>query len=426
MWRLAKAFRSPMDARMRPPGLTRLIGAIFAVLLAGCAAPTPHVTPGGGGPFRLGVDVLAGNNWDLLRGKRVGLICNQTSMDASGVMTRVAMKRAGVNLVALYAPEHGIDGTIRAGVHVRSTRDRVTGLPVYSLYGDTRKPTPGMLAPIDTLVFDLQDIGCRSYTYISTMAVAMEACGENGKEFVVLDRPNPLGGIRVEGPPVSPSWKSFVSQINVPYVHGMTAGELAIMINGEGWIGSRPHLRVVRMTGWNRGMLWGNTGLRWYRTSPNIPYATSPLYYVATGILGGASSVDVGIGSDNPFGYAGGSGVNAGALSAYVNQLGMPGVRATPYSKGGFGGVKLALDPRTPASITGLDIFLLAEINRQTRGRALARMSGSQLSLFNKVYGSDSLRRDLMRGKSPASIVSSWSGFENSFRGKRQRYLLYP
>lgn len=415
-----------MNAPMTRRTLSQFVGGTFvALVLASCAAPAPRVSGGGGGPFRLGVDVLAGNNWDLLRGKRVGLICNQTSMNASGVMTRVAMKRAGVNLVALYAPEHGIDGTIRAGIHVRNIRDRVTGLPVYSLYGDTRKPTPAMLAPIDTLVFDLQDIGARSYTYISTMAVAMEACGENGKEFVVLDRPNPLGGIRVEGPPVSPAWKSFVSQINVPYVHGMTTGELAMMINGEGYIGRRPNLRVVRMTGWNRGMVWDNTGLRWHRTSPNIPYSTSPLYYVATGILGGAASVDVGIGSDNPFGYAGGSGVNPGVLAAYVQRLGMPGVRATPYSKGGFGGVKLGLDPRTPANITALDVFLLAEINRQSGGRVLGRMSKSQLSLFNKVYGSDSLRRDLMNGRSPASIVASWRGFENGFRSKRQRYLLY-
>jgi uncharacterized protein YbbC (DUF1343 family) len=414
-----------MNARMTRPDIYRFIGVIFSVLLAGCAAPKTHVTPGGGGPFRLGVDVLAGNHWDLLRGKRVGLICNQTSMNASGIMTRVAMKRAGVNLVALYAPEHGIDGTIGAGLHVKSSRDRVTGLPIYSLYGDTRKPTPGMLAPIDTLVFDLQDIGCRSYTYISTMAVAMEACGENGKEFVVLDRPNPLGGTRVEGPPVAPAWKSFVSQINVPYVHGMTTGELAMMINGEGMIGSRPNLRVVRMTGWNRGMVWGNTGLRWYRTSPNIPYATSPLYYVATGILGSASGVDVGIGSDNPFGYAGGSGVKPDALAASVQRLNIPGVSASPYSKGGFGGVKLNIDPHTPASITGLDVFLLAEINRQCGGRVLGRMHGVQLNLFNKVCGSVSVRRDLMRGRSPGSIVSSWSGFESAFRGKRQRYLVY-
>jgi uncharacterized protein YbbC (DUF1343 family) len=198
-----------------------------------------------------------------------------------------------------------------------------------------------------------------------------------------------------------------------------------MMINGEGMIGSRPNLKVVRMTGWNRGMTWENTGLRWYQTSPNIPHARSPIYYVATGILGSASGVDVGIGTDNPFGYAGGSGVKPAALAASVQRLNIPGVSASPYSKGGFGGVKVSIDPHTPASITGLDIYLLSEINRQSGGRVLGRMHGDQLSLFNKVCGSDSVRRDLMRGRSPGSIVSSWSGFESAFRAKRQRYLAY-
>lgn len=404
-----------------------LAGVCFtAFFLAGCTTPAPRGAPGPqGGPFRLGIDVLAGNNFDLLRGKRVGLICNHTSMTGNGTMTRVALQRAGVNLVALYAPEHGVDGTIKAGVHVSNQRDSVTGLTVYSLYGDTRKPTPTMLAPIDVMLFDLQDIGSRSYTYISTMAVAMEACGESGKEFVVLDRPNPMGGFRIEGPPVEPQWKSFVSQINVPYVHGMTTGELAMMINGEGWINRKPNLRVVRMSGWNRGMLWQDTGLRWYRTSPNIPHQTSPQYYVATGMLGGAASVDVGIGTENPFGYAGGRGVNGDAFTRYCQSLGFPGVSYSPYSRNGFGGVRLNINPRTTANLTALDVYMIAELNRMSGGAVLSRMSASQISLFNKVYGSDSLRRDLMRGVSPGKIVASWKGFENSFRSKRQRYLLY-
>ena len=174
----------------------------------------------------LGVDVLASRGFDLLRGKRVGLITNHTSLTGRGEQTRRALQRAlGGSLTALYAPEHGIDGSIKAGVHVSTRRDSVTGLTVYSLYGPTRKPTPAMLASIDVLVFDLQDIGCRSYTYISTMIVSMEAAAENGKLFVVLDRPNPMGGWRVEGPPLEPQWKSFVGQVPVPYVHGMTAGE---------------------------------------------------------------------------------------------------------------------------------------------------------------------------------------------------------
>ncbi|HCN76765.1 MAG TPA: hypothetical protein DIT13_06175, partial [Verrucomicrobiales bacterium] len=190
-----------------------------AAALGGCqfAPPMPPHGQPEGGPFILGIDFLAARNFDLLRGRRVGLITNHTSMTGRGEMTRVVMQRAlGPALTALYAPEHGIDGTVGAGVHVSTRRDAVTGLTVHSLYGPTRKPTPQMLAPVDTLVFDLQDIGCRSYTYISTMAVAMEAATECGKHFVVLDRPNPMGGWRVEGPPLEARWKSFVGQVPVP------------------------------------------------------------------------------------------------------------------------------------------------------------------------------------------------------------------
>ncbi|HEY2573677.1 MAG TPA: DUF1343 domain-containing protein [Verrucomicrobiaceae bacterium] len=403
----------------------RLALFILVFVLAGCAAPQPQVSGGAhGGPFRLGIDVLAGNNFDLVRGKRVGLITNQTSVTGSGTPTRVAMKRAGVNLVALYAPEHGIDGTVLAGRHFGNRRDALTGLPVYSLYGDSRKPTPQMLSGIDVMVFDLQDIGCRSYTYISTMVVSMEACGENGKEFIVLDRPNPLGGLRVEGPPVAPAWKSFVSQVPTPYVHGMTAGELAMMACDEGWV-RRPALHVVKMQGWGRNLVWQDLGLGWRRTSPNIPNSMSPFNYVATGILGSAAGVDVGIGWGDPFAYAGGAGVNPQAMAEACRRMGFPDVSFTPYSRGGFGGVKLSYSPRTAANLTALDVQMLGEINRQTRGATLSRMRGDQLSLFNKVYGSDALYRDLRRGVPASRITASWGGYENSFRSRRARYLLY-
>jgi uncharacterized protein YbbC (DUF1343 family) len=374
----------------------------------------------------LGVDVLASRNFDLLRGKRVGLITNHTSMTGRGEMTRVAMQRSlGAGLAALYAPEHGIDGTVGAGIHVSTRRDHVTGLTTYSLYGPTRKPTPQMLAPVDVLVFDLQDIGCRSYTYISTMAVAMEAAAENGKNFVVLDRPNPMGGWRVEGPPLEPKWKSFVGQIPVPYVHGMTTGELAMMTSERGWIAAKPRLNVVKMQGWNRNMVWHDTGLRWYRTSPNIPHATSPFYYVATGMLGGASAVDIGIGTDNPFGYAGGSGVRPEAMHAACRRWDTPGVEFSPYERNGFGGVRLQIDPRAQTDLTALDVMMLAELNRLTGGKVLERMSGAKLNLFHKVYGSEDLYTSLRRGVGASRIASGWSGWISSFRGQRQRHLLY-
>lgn len=404
-----------------------------AATLTGCQMvpslmqPSPTAAPAvGGGPFMLGIDMLAARGFDLLRGRRVGLITNHTAYTSRGVMTRVAMQRAlGQGLVALYGPEHGIDGTVGAGKHIATRRDPVTGLVVHSLYGPTRKPTAQQLAGIDTLVFDVQDIGCRSYTYISTMVVAMEAAAEQGKFFVVLDRPNPMGGWRVEGPPVEARWKSFVSQIPIPYVHGMTVGELAMMTAAHGWISRAPRMTVVRMQGWSRGMTWNHTGLRWHATSPNIPHATSPLYYVATGILGGAAQVDVGIGTENPFGYAGGSGVNPQAMLAACQGFGASGITFSPYSRNGFGGVRLHIHPQAQTDLTALDVRLLDTLNRLSGGRVIARMSGDKLNLFHKVYGSESLYQQLRRGVPATQIIGGWTGYTNSFRNQRQRHLLY-
>jgi uncharacterized protein YbbC (DUF1343 family) len=408
----------------------KAISSLAALALVSCQMPAPHVAQhqaGYGGPFMLGVDVLASRSFDLLRGKRVGLITNHTSLTGRGERTRTVFQQAlGVNFTALYAPEHGIDGNIGAGIHVSTRRDSVTGLTVYSLSGPTRKPTPAMLAPIDVLVFDLQDIGCRSYTYISTMIVAMEAAAENGKQLVVLDRPNPLSGWRVEGPPLEAKWKSFVGQIPVPYVHGMTAGEIAMMACARGWVSRVPRLDVVKMQGWQRGMTWQDTGLRWHPTSPNIPHSISPFYYVTTGILGGATAVDIGIGTEEPFGYAGGSGIHPNALLAYCQRLNTPGVTFSPYSKNGFGGVRIHIHPRNTTDLTALDVLLLAEINRLSGGKVVSRMNGSKLNLFNKVYGSESLHSDLRRGVPATSIIARWQGWNQSFRSQRQRFLLYP
>jgi uncharacterized protein YbbC (DUF1343 family) len=418
--------------------LSRLLLTAIAACLTACTGPLmqqpfaqpyaqPLAQPGMAQPFMLGIDVLASRNFDLLRGKRVGLITNHTAYTSRGERTRVAMQRAlGPALTTLFAPEHGLEGREKAGVKIPNRRDPITGLTAYSLHGDYRKPQPFMLQNIDVLVFDVQDIGARSYTYISTLAVAMEAAAENGKTFIVLDRPNPLGGHRVEGPPLEGRWKSFVGQVPVPYVHGLTVGELAMMAAKRGWLSRAPRATVVRMTGWHRGMTWADTRLPWHATSPNIPYAASPAYYVATGILGGGAAADVGIGSDNPFGYAGALGVNPSAMAAYCQSLRWPGVSFSPYSREGFGGVRLRIDPRSAADLCALDIYLLAELNRLSGGKVLSRMSSSQLNLFHKVYGSDSLYRDLRRGVSPAAIVSRWQGSVTAFRSARQPHLMYP
>jgi uncharacterized protein YbbC (DUF1343 family) len=398
-----------------------------------------ETTPGGGGsrvkgqvatyrgPVKLGIDVLEENGFDLLRGKRVGLITNQTSVNRHGVKTRMVLKQSPqVNLVALYTPEHGLEGTEKAAVHIATRQDPLTGLIAHSLYGPTRKPTPQMLADIDVMLFDLQDIGSRSYTYISTMIRAMEACGESGKEFVVLDRPNPLGGLRVQGPPLERQWISFVGQVPTPYVHGMTAGELAQMANAKGWIAKSCRLTVVPVLGWNRGMTWENTGLRWVPTSPNIPKPSSPRYYAATGILGSLSGSDIGIGSDGPFEYVGGPGFDANEFTAYLNSLRLPGVRFTPYTRNSFGGSRLVIEPHAPVDLAGLNLIFIDAVNRRIGSRDLfVRTAASNKDVFYKVYGSTNIESDLPRGVAPAKIIASWQSGNESFRRERQPYLIY-
>jgi uncharacterized protein YbbC (DUF1343 family) len=383
----------------------------FVVLTLIFAAPARAV--------QLGIDVLAESGYAILQGKRVGLITNHTGINSSGTKTRVLLKR-NTNLVALFTPEHGLDGTELAGKYVQSRRDPVTQVMAFSLYGPTRKPTPAMLKGVDVLVFDMQDIGARSYTYISTMGRCMEAAGEAGIPFIVLDRPNPLGGNRIEGPSVESRWISFVGQFPVPYVHGMTAGELAKMANARGWIGSRCALTVIPMRGWSRSQTWSETGLRWIRTSPNIPRGTSPLYYVATGIIGSLSGVDIGIGGPIPFEYVRSGAVDGATLTRHMNSLPLPGVSFSEHA----GGTRLRIDPEAPANLTAINVYLIEKINREG-GRLFARTPAGKMDIFTKVYGSTSLRGRLQGGTSASAIVASWRSNEQSFRQQRAPYLLY-
>jgi uncharacterized protein YbbC (DUF1343 family) len=372
----------------------------------------------------LGIDVLEQNNYALLRGKRVGLVTNQTSVDSRGNKTRVLLHQH-CNLVALYTPEHGLSGTEKAGRYVKSRKDPLTGLPAYSLYGPTRKPTPAMLRGIDVLVFDIQDIGCRSYTYISTMGKCMEAAAENNIDFVVLDRPNPLGGVRIEGPSVEPSWISFVGQFPVPYVHGLTVGELAKMANDRGWIRDHCNLTVVPMRGWSRSMTWTDTGLHWIPTSPNIPYATTPVYYVVTGMIGELNGAETGVGGRAPFEVIAANWVNAPDFTRYLRSLDLSGVIFTEFDHGHVHGSSMRISPDTRANLTGLGIYILAELNRASGSSLFRRSNHSKLDIFFKCYGSPLIRSQLERGLSPARIVASWQSNVASFRAARAPYLLY-
>src|SRR4030066_2408080 len=232
-----------------------------------------------------GIEVLKESNFKILEGKRVGLITNPTGVDSKLKSTiDILYEPTNVHLVALFGPEHGVRGDYAAGDIVETYTDPQTNLPVFSLYGRTRKPTAEMLKGIDVLVYDIQDIGCRSYTYISTMGLIMEAASENNIEVVVLDRPNPLGGNRVEGGLVQGVYFFFVSIFWIPYVYGLTCGELAKLINEEGMLrgGVKCKLTVVPIEGWNRGMYFEETGLPWVPTSPHIPHMFSPFYYVSS------------------------------------------------------------------------------------------------------------------------------------------------
>jgi uncharacterized protein YbbC (DUF1343 family) len=375
----------------------------------------------------LGIDVLKAQGFAPLAGKRAGLVTNQTGVDSSGTKTRVILKKAaGVNLVVLYSPEHGIDGTVLAGKYVASRKDAATGLPVHSLYGPTRKPTPEMLRGIDVLVYDMQDIGVRSYTYVSTMAKCMEACGEQKIPFIVLDRPNPLGGQRVEGPGIEEKWKSFVGQFPVPYVHGMTAGELAKMANAYGWVGSRCQLTVVPMQGWSRDMTWARTGLRWVQTSPNIPRATSVPYYAATSIFGSleGAALDVGIGTGEPFQCAGKCGLDSTAFVQELRACGLRGVGVEPYRRDEFGGARLSLSADSNTNLAAINIQLLSAAQRHSNGSIFARYHDKD-DIFWKIYGSTGIRPQIEKGVSPAAIVASWEAGVARFRSARQAYLLY-
>jgi len=387
---------------------------------------------------KLGNEVLAQTKFKALAGKRVGLITNPSGVNSQLESTIDVLRAApNVKLVALYGPEHGIYGDVPAGDKIASRTDARTGLPIHSLYGETRKPTPEMLKGLDALIYDLQDTGCRSYTFISTMGVAMEACGEAGIEFIVLDRPNPLGGVRVEGPMVEQEKRrSFVSRWDVPYVYGMTCGELAQMINDKGWITNRCKLTVVPMEGWKRTMVWRDTGLPWVPTSPHVPHGESPLYQVATGMLGEIGGVNTGVGYTLPFQCVAATNVNPQQLAAAMNDYKLAGVRFQPVTfqpyyaafKGEvIGGVQLYFTDPAHAPLTAINYYAL-EALKKVANRDLfdeAVKANKKFDMFDKVNGTDGTRLALQSGKSAADIVASWKAGEEKFSQERRKYLLY-
>jgi uncharacterized protein YbbC (DUF1343 family) len=281
---------------------------------------------GGNGTVASGIDVLAAAHFAPLVGLRVGLITNHTGLDAAGRRTRDLLYHApGVQLVALFSPEHGLDGRVDAPV--ASGREPATNLPVYSLYGEVKRPTAAMLAGLDALVFDIQDVGVRFYTYMTTMAYAMEAAAQHGLAFYVLDRPNPLSGALVQGPLLDPDLRSFTGYFPLPTRHGMTVGELATMFNTERHLDARLH--VIKMRGYQRHIWYDETGLQWVGSSPNLPTLTAATLYPGVAMVEGAN-VSVGRGTATPFALLGAPWMDGPSLAAYLNARQIPGVRFLP------------------------------------------------------------------------------------------------
>jgi uncharacterized protein YbbC (DUF1343 family) len=403
------------------------------VIFTAVAAAASH-----GQIVETGLESLIKSDFAPLRGNKVGLVTNPTGVDhylRSAV--DILYNAPDVELVALYGPEHGVRGEFTAGEHVDFEKDPSTGLPVYSLYGKTRKPTPEMLRDIDVLVYDIQDIGSRSYTFISTLGLVMEAAAENGKKVVVLDRPNPLGGIRMEGAITRPGFFSFVSQFAIPYIHGLTVGELALFLNGESMLanGVKCDLEVVKMSGWSRTMYFGETGLPWIPSSPHVPHGDSPLFYPATGIAGELYVVNIGVGYTLPFQTFAAEWINADSLSANLNGLKLPGVifrpiHYKPYYSTLQGklvhGVQIHLTDPSVAPLSLLQFYIMQEAHRLWPDKNLFEMCNpSRLSMFDKVCGTDDIRKEFTKAFRVSDISDLWTDDIPEFRVKASKYFLY-
>lgn len=390
---------------------------------------------------KTGAQVLVEDGFRPLAGKRVGLIVNHTALVDTTHLIDAVHAAPNVELVALYGPEHGLRGTADAGEKIDDGIDDRTGVPVYSLYGQNRKPTPEMLAGVDVLVFDIQDIGARFYTYISTMGLAMQAAAEAGIPFIVLDRPNPLGGDYVSGFVLEPDYTSFVGQFSIPVAHGLTVGELARMVQGEGLLPGLGNLQleVVSMQGWQRAVQWPGTGLPWIKPSPNIPDFETALIYPGACYFE-ATAASEGRGTETPFSLLGAPWSDGDMLTNLLNERGLPGVRFetaafTPRSIPGMSsnpklrdqalqGIRyIVTDPEAFLPVeTGIYILHAFYEEAQSLGEDTFLDKADWL---DKLAGTTRLREMLTSGATPASIIDAWQGEVEAFQQQRATYLLY-
>jgi uncharacterized protein YbbC (DUF1343 family) len=398
------------------------------VLLAACARTAVTAGPFADGLVRPGLDVFLADVPTELRGKRIGLIANHSAIDRAGRLAIDLMAdHKDLKLVALFAPEHGIRGTAAAGEKVEDQRDSKTGLPIYSLYKtEDRGPADSMLTNVDALVYDLQEVGGRTWTYVSTMALSMMAAKRKGIPFVVLDRPNPIGGEIVEGAPLDPKFKSFVGMYSIPARHGMTVGELATLFNTRFGIGS--NLIVIRAANWKRSMWFEDTGLPWVNPSPNLRSPNALKNYPGTVYFEGTSLTE-GRGTERPFEQIGAPWLNAHEVARVMNAKGLPGIRFEAISmavestaakhKGlTIPGIRFAITDRNSYRPVRTALTLIDEIRRHHT--ADFKWTGT----IDRLAGTDRVRMAIEAGTLPA-LLDEWDRQAAEFRRGVSDLLLY-
>lgn len=393
---------------------------------------------------RPGIEVLESRGFEGLKGKRVGLVTNPSGVDRNLRSTIDILHDAkDVELVALFGPEHGVRGDAYAGYKVSDDVDPVTGVKVFSIYGKYREPSQEMLDGIDVMVYDIQDVGTRSYTFISSLGLVMRACAKKGIEVMVLDRPNPLGGLKVEGCCVEPGYYSFVSEFEIPYIYGLTVGELAIMINEEGLNrgekGYEPALKcklsVIPMDGWRRKMSYIETGLPWVLPSPNIPYPQSAVNYPSSGITGEFNNyLNIGIGYTLPFETFAAEWIDAEALKKELDSYNLPGIafRIIHYkpiagsSKGKLlHGVQFYYTDYEAADITLTQFYVMQAVNRLYPEHNPFEMSKDRIGMFDKVCGTDYVRRNFSKRMEVSDIIDYWNKDVKKFKTLSKKYYIY-
>ena len=403
-------------------------GSILSILLIFTASVNAATV-------QTGIEVLRADGFKLLEGKRVGLTTNPTGVDSNLKSTiDILWEAENVNLVALYGPEHGVRGNVHAGDVVDNEVDKKTGLKMYSLYGKTKKPNQEMMDEIDVMVYDIQDNGCRSYTYISTMGMLMEACIEHGKELIVLDRPNPLGGEKIEGCLVEDGYISFVSQFKIPYLYGQTPGELALYLNATDYE-NKCKLTVVEMKGWKRDMTWDETGLEWIVASPHVPHGQSAVFYPVTGIFGEFGYISIGVGYTLPFEVMGAPWISADTLAEAMNALELPGLEFRPiYYKPYYStfqgelcqGVQIHILDYEKARLSEVQFLVVQELMRLWPEKDWFQLCNQKrFGMFDKVCGTNKIREMFGKRYQWEDIREYWYKDVEAYRAASSKYYLY-